>query len=150
MTVPEIPAKQKAVIYDQPGKVSTKVVEIDVPEPSAGEVLINLYVHADFSTSIGNSTDNDRTHSGVCHSDLGIMTNTVRTPTVSQFPHLKHKLIPPQWSMLPYPTQPGQVGGHEGVGKVVKLGAGTEASNLKIGDRVGIKWVSSACGHCRT
>ena len=51
--------------------------------------------------------------------------------------------------MLPFPTQPGQVGGHEGVGKIVKLGAGTESSGLKIGDRVGIKWVSSACGSCR-
>lgn len=52
--------------------------------------------------------------------------------------------------MLPFPTQPGQVGGHEGVGKVAKLGSGTEASGLKVGDRVGIKWVSSACGNCRT
>ncbi|KAJ5558292.1 hypothetical protein N7535_008505 [Penicillium sp. DV-2018c] len=111
MTIAEIPKTQKAVIYDQPGTISTKVVEIDVPEPGAGEVLINL------------------THSGVCHSDLGIMTNT--------------------WSMLPYPTQPGQVGGHEGVGRVVKLGAGAESSNLKVGDRVGIKWVSSACLNCQ-
>ena len=55
-----------------------------------------------------------------------------------------------QWTTFPHPTQPGQVGGHEGIGKVVKLGAGTESSNLKIGDRVGVKWVSSACGHCRT
>ncbi|KAJ5628198.1 hypothetical protein N7490_010426 [Penicillium lividum] len=109
MASPEIPQKQKAVIYDQPGSVSTKVVEIDVPEPSDGEVLINL------------------THSGVCHSDLGIMTNT--------------------WTGLP-PTQAGQVGGHEGVGKIVKLGPGTESSGLKIGDRVGIKWVASACGNC--
>ena len=51
--------------------------------------------------------------------------------------------------MLPAPTAPGQVGGHEGVGKIVKLGAGAEDSGLKIGDRVGIKWISSACGHCR-
>ena len=36
--------KQKAAIYDQPGSVSTKVVEIDVPEPGSGEVLINLFV----------------------------------------------------------------------------------------------------------
>ncbi|KAJ5342412.1 hypothetical protein N7541_011536 [Penicillium brevicompactum] len=107
----DIPKTQKAVIYDQPGTVSTKIVDLEVPEPGAGEVLINL------------------THSGVCHSDLGIMTNT--------------------WSLLPYPTQPGQVGGHEGVGRIVKLGAGTEASNLKIGDRVGVKWVSSVCGHCQ-
>lgn len=51
--------------------------------------------------------------------------------------------------MLPYPTPAGQVGGHEGVGKVVKLGAGAESSGLKVGDRVGIKWVASTCGNCR-
>jgi hypothetical protein len=45
MAAPEIPQKQKAVIYDQPGSVSTKVVEIDVPEPGDGEVLINLFVN---------------------------------------------------------------------------------------------------------
>ncbi|KAL4893333.1 chaperonin 10-like protein [Aspergillus ambiguus] len=111
MATPEIPQKQKAVVYDNPGTVSTKVVEIDVPEPGPGEVLINL------------------THSGVCHSDYGIMANN--------------------WKMLPYPTQPGQVGGHEGVGKVVKFGPGAETSGLKIGDRVGIKWVASACGNCQ-
>lgn len=42
MAAPEVPKKQKAAVYDQPGTVSTKVVEIDVPEPGAGEVLINL------------------------------------------------------------------------------------------------------------
>lgn len=52
--------------------------------------------------------------------------------------------------MLPFPTQPGQVGGHEGVGKIVKLGAGADAAGLKVGDRVGIKWISSACGQCGT
>lgn len=44
MAAPEIPQKQKAVIYDQPGTVSTKVVEIDVPQPGDGQVLINLFV----------------------------------------------------------------------------------------------------------
>lgn len=46
MAAPEIPKKQKAAIYDEPGSVSTKVVELDVPEPGTGEVLINLYVRA--------------------------------------------------------------------------------------------------------
>ncbi|KAK9638420.1 hypothetical protein HCH54_009276 [Aspergillus fumigatus] len=59
MAALEIPKKQKAAVYDQPGTVSTKIEEIDVPEPGAGEVLINL------------------THSGVCHSDYGVMTNSV-------------------------------------------------------------------------
>ena len=68
------------------------------------------------------------THSGVCHSDLGVMTN--------------------RWAGLPAPTQAGQVGGHEGVGKVVKMGAGTENSAVKVGDRVGIKWISAICDSC--
>jgi propanol-preferring alcohol dehydrogenase len=38
-------------------------------------------------------------------------------------------------------SKAGQVGGHEGIGKVVKMGPGTENSSVKVGDRVGIKWV---------
>lgn len=106
----DIPKKYKAVIYDEPGKVSTKVTELDTPEPGPGEVLVNL------------------THSGVCHSDFGVMTN--------------------RWAALPHPTQPGQVGGHEGIGKIVKMGAGTESSAVKVGDRVGIKWISAVCDSC--
>ncbi|KAI9839075.1 MAG: hypothetical protein M1837_002252 [Sclerophora amabilis] len=52
------------------------------------------------------------------------------------------------WRALPYPTQPGQVGGHEGVGKVVKLGAGADLGTVKVGDRVGVKWISAACQSC--
>ncbi|KAF2090275.1 GroES-like protein [Saccharata proteae CBS 121410] len=106
----DLPQKYKAAIYDKPGSISTKIVELDMPEPGAGEVLINL------------------THSGVCHSDLGVMMNS--------------------WAGLPFPTQEGQVGGHEGVGKVVKLGPGSENSTVKVGDRVGIKWISAICGSC--
>jgi Zn-dependent alcohol dehydrogenase len=40
----EIPKKHKAAVYDKPGSISTKIEELDVPEPGAGEVLINLYV----------------------------------------------------------------------------------------------------------
>ncbi|EFR01831.1 alcohol dehydrogenase 2 [Nannizzia gypsea CBS 118893] len=110
MTKSEIPTQAKAVVYDKPGSVSTKVVMVDVPEPGADEVLVNL------------------THSGVCHSDYCIMTNS--------------------WPGLPHPTKAGQIGGHEGVGKIVKLGSGAEMSGLKIGDRVGIKWIAYACGRC--
>lgn len=106
----ELPKKYRAVIYDQPGTISTKIVELDMPEPGAGEVLINL------------------THTGVCHSDLGIMTNS--------------------WRVLPFPTQSGQVGGHEGVGRIVKMGPGTDNSTVKIGDRVGIKWMAGICETC--
>lgn len=38
----DLPKKYKACVYDSPGKVSTKVVDLDMPEPGPGEVLINL------------------------------------------------------------------------------------------------------------
>jgi alcohol dehydrogenase, propanol-preferring len=38
----EIPKTYKAAIYDKPGTISTKVVELETPEPGPGEVLINL------------------------------------------------------------------------------------------------------------
>ncbi len=53
-----------------------------------------------------------------------------------------------RWAWLPAPTQAGQVGGHEGVGTVVAFGDGAEASGLKLGQRVGIKWMASACLNC--
>ncbi|KAH6714915.1 chaperonin 10-like protein [Leptodontidium sp. MPI-SDFR-AT-0119] len=106
----DIPKKHKACVYDKPGTISTKVEYLDTPEPGPGEVLIRL------------------THSGVCHSDIGIMENS--------------------WRGLPYPTQAGQVGGHEGVGIVQKLGPGAEVGNIKLGDRVGVKWIAAACGAC--
>ncbi|KAL6716299.1 hypothetical protein ACLMJK_005865 [Lecanora helva] len=106
----DIPKQQKAAVYDAPGKISTKIETVDVPEPGPGEVLIHL------------------THSGVCHSDLGVMENS--------------------WASLPFPTQPGQIGGHEGVGKIVKMGPGSESAAVKVGDRVGVKWVSATCGNC--
>ncbi|KAH8815199.1 alcohol dehydrogenase-like protein [Xylogone sp. PMI_703] len=106
----DIPKTYKAAVYDNPGSISTKIEELNTPEPGPGEVLVRL------------------THSGVCHSDLGVMQSS--------------------WKTLPYPTQKGQVGGHEGVGIVQKLGLGAEQSRVKLGDRVGIKWVASACGSC--
>jgi propanol-preferring alcohol dehydrogenase len=52
------------------------------------------------------------------------------------------------WKWLPAPTQKGQVGGHEGVGTVAAMGTGAETAGLKVGDRVGIKWLASVCGNC--
>jgi hypothetical protein len=42
----DIPSVQESIIYDEPGTLSTKVVEQSVPEPGAGEVLIRLYGQA--------------------------------------------------------------------------------------------------------
>lgn len=60
-TIPEIPKSYKAAVYDNPGSISTKVVDLDTPEPGPGEVLINL------------------TASGVCHSDLAVMVSSMCT-----------------------------------------------------------------------
>ena len=43
------------------------------------------------------------------------------------------------------PTLPFTLG-HEGIGRVVALGGGVTA--VKEGDRVGVPWLFSACGHC--
>lgn len=34
------------------------------------------------------------------------------------------------------------VGGHEGVGHIVAIGQGTNQPTVKVGDRVGIKWLA--------
>ncbi|KIY48230.1 putative ADH1-alcohol dehydrogenase I [Fistulina hepatica ATCC 64428] len=45
------------------------------------------------------------------------------------------------------PTELPRVGGHEGVGRVVAIGGNT-TSNVKIGDRVGVKWIATSCLRC--
>ena len=60
---------------------------------------------------------------GVCHTDL----------------HACHG----DWPVKP--TLP-LVPGHEGVGEVVEIGSAVK--HIKNGDRVGIPWLYSACGHC--
>ena len=51
------------------------------------------------------------------------------------------------WPALPFPTQEGQVGGHEGVGVVVEQGPGVISPALQ--SRVGIKWLADVCNNCR-
>ncbi|MFN3525250.1 MAG: zinc-dependent alcohol dehydrogenase, partial [Paracoccus sp. (in: a-proteobacteria)] len=46
----------------------------------------------------------------------------------------------------PDKPSPPFIPGHEGIGRVVALGAGV--TTVKEGDRVGVPWLYSACGHC--
>jgi len=38
----DIPRKYKACVYDKPGTISTKIEELDTPEPGPGDVLVRL------------------------------------------------------------------------------------------------------------
>ncbi|WP_087719946.1 alcohol dehydrogenase AdhP [Salinicola salarius] len=61
--------------------------------------------------------------SGVCHTDLHAAEG--------------------DWPVKPNPPF---IPGHEGVGYVEAVGAGVK--HLKEGDRIGVPWLYSACGHC--
>ncbi|MFC3748083.1 alcohol dehydrogenase AdhP [Paenibacillus sp. GCM10012306] len=60
---------------------------------------------------------------GVCHTDLHAANG--------DWP------VKPKLPLIP---------GHEGVGVIEQIGAGIK--HLQVGDRVGIPWLYSACGHC--
>jgi len=62
--------------------------------------------------------------SGVCHTDLHAADG--------------------DWPVKP---EPPFIPGHEGVGHVAAVGAGV--TSVKEGDRVGVPWLHTACGHCR-
>ena len=62
--------------------------------------------------------------SGVCHTDLHAADG--------------------DWPVKPTPPF---IPGHEGVGTVAAVGAGVTA--VKEGDRVGVPWLHTACGHCK-
>jgi propanol-preferring alcohol dehydrogenase len=42
MAAVEIPSRHKALVYDNPGSISTKIEEVETPKPGAGELLVNL------------------------------------------------------------------------------------------------------------
>jgi uncharacterized zinc-type alcohol dehydrogenase-like protein len=60
---------------------------------------------------------------GICHSDLSMWNN--------------------DWGMTSYPFVPG----HEVTGRVVATG--TNAKKIKVGDRVGLGWISGSCMACQ-
>ncbi|EGN92848.1 hypothetical protein SERLA73DRAFT_190405 [Serpula lacrymans var. lacrymans S7.3] len=62
---------------------------------------------------------------GVCHTDLHARKN--------------------DW---PIPAKTPLIGGHEGVGEVVAIGANTSHCPVKVGQRVGIKWLAYSCLDC--
>ncbi len=62
-------------------------------------------------------------HCGVCHTDVTLIDNDIGIST--------------------YPLIPG----HEIVGEVTRIGAAVDS--VRMGQRVGVGWLSSSCGRCR-
>ncbi|KAG5983051.1 alcohol dehydrogenase [Claviceps digitariae] len=123
MTAPEIPTEQYAAVVEKTGG-PVVYKKIPVPKPAPDEVLIHVL------------------YSGVCHTDLHAMLG--------------------DW---PLPTKLPLVGGHEGAGVVVACGSlvgggggdnddsgngssSSSSSDLRIGDKVGIKWLNGSCLRC--
>ncbi|KAG5335346.1 Alcohol dehydrogenase 3 [Termitomyces sp. T112] len=48
----------------------------------------------------------------------------------------------------PVPPKSPLIGGHEGVGVIVAIANHTTGSPVKVGDRVGIKWLADSCLNC--
>jgi len=61
-------------------------------------------------------------HCGICHSDLSMLDD--------------------EWGMSAFPFVPG----HEAVGTITAIG--DHVKNLKVGQRVGLGWMSGSCMHC--
>ncbi|KAF5311145.1 hypothetical protein D9619_007804 [Psilocybe cf. subviscida] len=53
-------------------------------------------------------------------------------------------------AMGDWPVKPVSplIGGHEGVGTIVAIGKNTSNSPVKLGDRVGVKWIADSCLNC--
>ncbi|MFB3854596.1 MAG: alcohol dehydrogenase catalytic domain-containing protein [Vicinamibacterales bacterium] len=88
----------------EPGRDPLRSVDMPVPQPREGELLIEVSTCA------------------VCHTELD---------------EIEGRTAP---SSLP------RVPGHQVVGRVVEAGAG--ASRSRVGERVGVGWIHSACGRC--
>lgn len=79
----------KAVVYAAPGSSNTSIQYLDIPVPSDGQILVKLYDTPDYYGTIlkHDYLTCHSTHSGVCHSDLGVCLQS--------------------WALLPFPTQQG-------------------------------------------
>ena len=60
-------------------------------------------------------------YAGCCHSDLHVRDN--------------------DWG---FPPKLPLIGGHEGIGRVIAIGEHTQTP-VKVGDRVGLKWIALSC-----
>ncbi|KAF5392025.1 hypothetical protein D9757_003260 [Collybiopsis confluens] len=131
MSTITIPATARAAVITTI-KEDLQLKDVKVVQPSElapGECLVKVeFAGKSFFYSqclaLSSSLNSTPTILGCCHSDVHVRDN--------------------DWGV----TQTPMIGGHEGVGRVVAIGANTIASPVKVGDRVGMKWVANACLKC--
>ena len=95
-----------------------KVNAYAVKEPK-GKLVPFSYESGELSSE---NIDIKVSYCGLCHSDMSMMNN--------------------DWGMTQYPIVPG----HEIIGEIVAVG--NAVKNLKVGDKVGLGWMSSSCMSC--
>lgn len=75
----------RAVVYSDPGvSLETAVVDLPVPQPADGEVLVRLSVLDIYSCLLCSLANWVRYYSGVCHTDVSFCLNALpglRVPT---------------------------------------------------------------------
>lgn len=121
------------IAYNRPDLLVCSLMAIEIPltakaavlnEIGNGYVLVEDYPVKQPSELAPGECLIKLDYSGVCHSDIHIQRGT--------------------WPVSP---ELPVVGGHEGVGHVVAIGEHSTAS-IKIGDRVGVKWIGRVCAKC--
>jgi D-arabinose 1-dehydrogenase-like Zn-dependent alcohol dehydrogenase len=84
--------------------------------------LVPLQFDLEESTLAHDDVDVQIINTGVCHSDISMMKN--------------------EWGATTYPFVPG----HEGIGRVVRIGSAVD--HVAVGDLVGIGWIKTSCSKC--
>lgn len=134
----KIPTNAVKAVFDKKGG-PVRMVNYDPSRVklNVGEVLVRI------------------TYSGVCHTCVSCFLHTpiliLSSDTIhrAQKPHSDLHALLGDWPLPTKVETTGEplVGGHEGAGVVVKMAEGADR-HVSLGDRVGIKWVASACLNC--
>lgn len=91
-------------------------------ESAEATELVPIKFDLEESTLGQHEVDVEIINTGVCHSDISMMKN--------------------EWGATTYPFVPG----HEGIGRVVRIGSAVD--RVAVGDMVGVGWIKSSCTMC--
>jgi D-arabinose 1-dehydrogenase-like Zn-dependent alcohol dehydrogenase len=92
-------------------------------ESAEATELVPIQFDLEESTLDKHDVDVEILNTGVCHSDISMMKN--------------------EWGATMYPFVPG----HEGIGRVVRIGSAVD--RVAVGDVVGVGWIKDSCAACK-